>query len=63
MQRLYSLGVDAFRVARAFFSGQPTFEIDGLTGRLRYDGSEPQILRLPAPVEYREGMLVPLLAP
>ena len=32
MQRLYALGVDAFRVARAMFSGRPTFEIDGLTG-------------------------------
>jgi outer membrane PBP1 activator LpoA protein len=60
MQRLYSLGVDAFRVARAMFSGRPSFELDGLTGRLRYDGSQPQIERQPTRAEYREGMLLPL---
>ena len=57
MQRLYSLGIDAFRVARAMFSGRPTFEIEGLTGKLRYDGSEPLIQRQPSLVEYREGLL------
>ena len=60
MQRLYSLGVDAFRVARAMFSGRPSFEIDGLTGRLRYDGSQPQIERRPLLVEYRDGVPTPL---
>lgn len=60
MQRLYSLGVDAFRVARAMFSGRPSFEIDGLTGRLRYDGSVPQVERQPALAEYRDGVPVPL---
>lgn len=60
MQRLYSLGVDAFRVARAMFSGRPSFELDGLTGKLRYDGSQPQIERQPTRAEYREGMLLPL---
>ena len=60
MQRLYSLGIDAFRVVRALFSGSPTFEIDGLTGRLRYDGNQPQIQRQPSLVEYREGLLAAL---
>ena len=60
MQRLYALGVDAFRVARAMFSGRPSFEIDGLTGRLRYDGSQPQIERQPLLVEYRDGVPTPL---
>jgi outer membrane PBP1 activator LpoA protein len=55
MQRLYSLGVDAFRVARALLSGRPSFEIDGLTGRLRYDGSQPAIERQPFLAEYRGG--------
>ena len=41
MQRLYALGIDAFRIARAMFSGRPSFDIDGMTGRLRYDGSQP----------------------
>jgi outer membrane PBP1 activator LpoA protein len=42
------------------FSGRPSFELDGLTGKLRYDGSQPQIERLPTRAEYREGMLLPL---
>lgn len=60
MQRLYALGVDAFRVARAMFSGRASFEIDGLTGRLRYDGSQPLIERQPLLAEYRDGVPVPL---
>lgn len=60
MQRLYALGIDAFRVARAMFSGRPSFEIDGMTGRLRYDGSQPVIERLPFMAEYRDGMPVAL---
>jgi len=59
MQRLYALGVDAFRIARAMFSGRPSFEIDGLTGRLRYDGSHPQIERQPFLAEYRDGLPSP----
>lgn len=60
MQRLYALGIDAFRVARAMFSGRGGFDIDGLTGRLRYDGSEPRIQRLAQLVEYRGGVPGPL---
>lgn len=60
MQRLYALGVDAFRVARALFTGRPTFDIDGLTGRLRYDGGQPYVQRQPSLVEYREGLLAAL---
>ena len=55
MLRLYALGIDAFRVARAMFSGQPGFEIDGLTGKLRYDGRQPRIERYASPAEYRDG--------
>jgi outer membrane PBP1 activator LpoA protein len=55
MRRLYSLGIDAFRVARAMFSGRPSFDIDGMTGRLRYDGSQPFIERQPSLAEYRDG--------
>ena len=56
MQRLYALGIDAFRMARAMFSGRPSFDIDGLTGRLRYDGTQPLIERLPSMAEYRDGL-------
>jgi outer membrane PBP1 activator LpoA protein len=60
MQRLYALGIDAFRVARAMFSGRPGFEIDGLTGRLRYDGNQPQVERQSFLAEYRNGVPSPL---
>ena len=56
MQRLYAMGIDAFRVARAMFSGRGGFDIDGLTGRLRYDGSQPRIQRLASLAEYRDGV-------
>jgi uncharacterized protein len=60
MQRLYALGIDAFRIARALFSGHSSFEIDGMTGRLRYDGSMPAVQRVPYMAEYRDGSPVPL---
>jgi len=60
MQRLYALGIDAFRIARAMFSGRPSFDIDGMTGRLRYDGSHAAVQRVPFMAEYRDGAPVPL---
>jgi outer membrane PBP1 activator LpoA protein len=60
MQRLYALGIDAFRIARAMFSGRPSFDIDGMTGRLRYDGTQPAVERVPFMAEYRDGAPVPL---
>jgi len=60
MQRLYALGIDAFRIARAMFSGRPSFDIDGMTGRLRYDGSHAAVERVPFMAEYRDGAPVPL---
>lgn len=39
LQRLYALGIDAFRVARLFVDGAPaTMELDGATGYLRLTG-------------------------
>ncbi|MGE0799040.1 MAG: penicillin-binding protein activator [Lautropia sp.] len=60
MQRLYALGIDAFRVARAMFSGRSSFDIDGLTGKLRYDGAQPRVERLASLAEYRDGAPVVL---
>jgi outer membrane PBP1 activator LpoA protein len=60
MQRLYALGIDAFRVARAMFSGRQTFDLDGMTGRLRYDGGMPLVTREPRLAEFRDGIPVPL---
>lgn len=60
MQRLYCLGVDGLRVARAMFSNSTRFEIDGLSGRLRYDGDQPRVERSPVLAIYRDGVPVPL---
>lgn len=60
MQRLYALGIDAVRVGREMFSGVASIDIDGLTGRLRYDGSYPVVERTLVPAEYRHGVPVPV---
>ena len=60
MQRLFCLGVDAMRVARAMFANPGRFEIDGLSGRLRFDGDQPTIDRSPVLVVYRNGLPVPV---
>jgi hypothetical protein len=52
LQRLYALGIDAFRIARALVDGPPaTMEIDGATGHLTLESSrsfarEGQLMRL-----------------
>ncbi len=57
MQRLYALGIDAFRVGRQLIAGDTAFELDGVTGRLRYDRqASPRIERLAVPAEYRAGV-------
>ena len=68
LQRLYALGIDAFRVAREMAVRRPAFEIDGVTGRLSFDGSGNRLERSTVPSEVRDGGLVarvpaPLLQP
>jgi outer membrane PBP1 activator LpoA protein len=61
MQRLYALGIDAFRVGRQLLAGGQSFELDGVTGRLRYDPlASPRVDRLAVPSEYRNGVPTPL---
>lgn len=63
MQRLYALGIDAFRVARQMMSGEGSFDLDGVTGRLRFDRAlAPRIERTSVPAEYRGGRPVALRA-
>lgn len=59
MLRLYCLGVDSIRVTRAFFSGNATFDFEGLSGRLSYDGNSSRVERLPALAAYRDGIPAP----
>ncbi len=58
MQRLYALGIDAFRVAREMAQrpGQP-FRLDGVTGRLAVDPTREGVRfhRNQAQVVYRDG--------
>jgi outer membrane PBP1 activator LpoA protein len=62
LQRLYALGIDAFRVARLFADGVPeAVEFDGATGHLRLGsarmfGRESQLMR------YRAGRVEPAVA-
>jgi len=63
MQRLYALGIDAFRVGRQLLGGGAAFELDGVTGRLRYDPqASPRIERQAVLAEYRNGVPVALPA-
>ncbi|HEY5366124.1 MAG TPA: penicillin-binding protein activator, partial [Casimicrobiaceae bacterium] len=62
LDRLYALGIDAFRVADAFRAGVPEhFEMDGATGHLQL-GEGRQISREGTLGVFRQGHLVPLSA-
>lgn len=64
MQRLYALGIDAFRIGRQMLAGDTAFELDGVTGRLRYDRTaSPRIERLAVQAEYRAGVPAALTPP
>jgi outer membrane PBP1 activator LpoA protein len=56
MDRLYALGIDAYRVARemAQHPGQPV-TLDGVTGQLRIRAQGPRFERSETPVVYRGG--------
>ncbi len=64
MQRLYALGIDAFRIGRQLMAGDTAFELDGVTGRLRYDRAvAPRVERVALQAEYRNGAPVPSTTP
>jgi len=64
MQRLYALGIDAFRVARQMNAGGASFELDGVTGRLRYDSQGlARIDRVSVAAQYRGGRPMPIKGP
>lgn len=61
MQRLYALGIDAWRVARQRLESRRAFDLDGVTGQLRLTaGMAGRIERLPRAVEYRNGVPIVL---
>lgn len=56
LERLYALGIDAFRVAQQLARERSDFEIDGVTGKLVVGGGV--IERTPILAEYRDGLAV-----
>ncbi len=63
MERLYALGIDAFRVTREVAQGRTAFELDGVTGKLKAsfgNGSSQFTRTVPAAV-YQAGATRPIL--
>ncbi len=60
LQKLYALGIDAFRVARLLIDRAPAIELDGVTGHLRLSPDGRNIEREGILAEYQEGVPVPV---
>ncbi|MBC7414118.1 MAG: penicillin-binding protein activator [Herminiimonas sp.] len=63
LERLYALGIDAFRVAGELGAGRPVFTIDGVTGKLyvQLDGIRPATFeRTEQQAQYAGGVVVAL---
>ncbi len=61
LQRLYALGIDAFRIARERLAGRDQFELDGVTGRLSVRArSDDRVGRSLVLCQYLNGVVVPL---
>ncbi|MDT3678466.1 MAG: penicillin-binding protein activator [Burkholderiaceae bacterium] len=63
LQKLYALGIDAFRVARLLVDRAPVIDLDGVTGRLRLSADGTMLTREGVLAEYRDGVLVPISPP
>jgi outer membrane PBP1 activator LpoA protein len=56
LERLYALGIDAYRIAAEWLKGKQRFEIDGVTGRLRVDPAlVGRVERLPTMAVFVDG--------
>ena len=56
LERLYALGIDAYRIAQELARGRADFDLDGVTGRLHVHAG--LIEREPIQAEYRDGEAV-----
>jgi len=65
LERLYALGIDAYRVAREIVARHSSFEIDGVTGRLivRLDPKQSTFERTAQQAVYRDGSVVGIGGP
>jgi len=58
LQRLYALGIDAYRLALEWAQGKRAFQIDGVTGALRVDREHAtRVERLPTLAVFRNGVI------
>jgi uncharacterized protein len=64
-ERLYALGIDAYRVAREIAVGNTMFELDGVTGRLsvQFSRGGAHFERTAEHAIYRDGEVVSAAAP
>lgn len=58
MQRLYALGIDAFRLAMETLSDNNRTELDGVTGRLQLNRSLNRVERAGVLLQYQNGQIV-----
>jgi outer membrane PBP1 activator LpoA protein len=60
IERLYALGIDAYRVAREIALKRTSFELDGVTGKLRvrFDSSAPSFERTEQQAIYHNGSVM-----
>lgn len=60
MERLYALGIDAFRVAREVAANHSSFELDGVTGvlKVRFGNDRARFGRTALQAVYRDGSVV-----
>jgi outer membrane PBP1 activator LpoA protein len=65
MERLFALGIDAYRVAREIALNRPAFDIDGVTGRLKvnFGRGGTRLQRLETRAVFKDGVVVPLGSP
>ena len=66
LDRLYALGIDAFRIAREVAARNSVFQIDGVTGRLNVTFGvgidAPSFERVEPEAVYQNGVVTPLYA-
>lgn len=62
-ERLYALGIDAYRVAHEIAMQRRSFELDGVTGQLAVslDAAGARFSRTPKKAVYRNGVVAPLV--
>jgi uncharacterized protein len=65
LERLYALGIDAFRIAREVAARNTVFQVDGVTGKLNisFGVGAPSFERIEPAAVYQNGIVMPLEAP